>query len=90
MDRDPEREWGQGRDDLSERRTHRDQSPRSWPMDFPNKLSAQLKGMELRLDPESGAILYRHPSLLCLDIQDPSGMARLLAEPVRGKLPIGV
>jgi len=90
MDRDPEREWGQGRDDLSERRTHRDQSPRSWPMDFPSKLSAQLKGMELRLDPESGAILYRHPSLLCLDIQDPSGMARLLAEPVRGKLPIGV
>ena len=59
-------------------------------MDFPNKLSAQLKGMELRLDPESGAILYCHPSLLCLDIQDPSGMARLLAEPVRGKLPIGV
>jgi hypothetical protein len=59
-------------------------------MDFPNKLSTQLKGMELRLDPESGAILYRHPTLLCLDIQDPSGMARLLAEPVKGKLPIGV
>jgi hypothetical protein len=59
-------------------------------MDLSNKLSAQLKWMQLRLDPESGAILYRHPSLLCLDIQDPSGMARLLAEPVKGKLPIGV
>jgi hypothetical protein len=81
-------------------------------MDLSNKLSAQLKWMELRLDPESGAILFRHPSLrgipdlvvegdgytmefigptlLCLDIQDPSGMDRLLAEPVKGKLPIGV
>jgi hypothetical protein len=81
-------------------------------MDLSNKLSAQLKWMQLRLDPESGAILFRHPSLrgipdlvvegdgytmefigptlLCLDIQDPSGMDRLLAEPVKGKLPIGV
>jgi hypothetical protein len=31
-------------------------------------LSAQLKWMQLRLDPESGAILFRHPTLLCLDI----------------------
>jgi len=30
-------------------------------MDFSNKLSAQLKWMQLRLDPESGAILFRHP-----------------------------
>ena len=81
-------------------------------MDLSNKLSAQPKWMGLRLDPESGSILYRHPSLrgipdlvvegdgytmefigstlLCLDIQDPSGMARLLAEPAKGKLPIGV
>jgi hypothetical protein len=81
-------------------------------MDLSSKLSAQLKWMQLRLDPESGAILFRHPTLrgipdlvvegdgytlefigstlLCLDIQDPSGMARLLAEPVKGKLPIGV
>ena len=59
-------------------------------MDFPNKLSAQLKWMQLRLDPESGAILFRHPILLCFDIQDPSGIARLLTEPVKDKLPIGV
>jgi hypothetical protein len=59
-------------------------------MDFSSNLSAQLKWMQLLLDPDSGAILFRHPILLCLDIQDPSGMARLLAEPVKGKLPIGV
>jgi hypothetical protein len=81
-------------------------------MDFSKNLSAQLKWMQLLLDPDSGAILFRHPTLrgvpdlvvegdgytlefigptlLCLDIQDPSGMARLLAEPVKGKLPIGV
>ena len=53
-------------------------------------LTTQVKRIELRLDPECGAILFRHPTLLCLDIQDPSGMARLLAEPVKGKLPIGV
>jgi hypothetical protein len=81
-------------------------------MDPPQPLTAQLKWMQLLLDPDSGAILFRHPTLrgvpdlvvegdgytlefigptlLCLDIQDPSGMARLLAEPVKGKLPIGV
>ena len=81
-------------------------------MDFSTNLTAQLKWMQLLLDPDSGAILFRHPTLrgvpdlvvegdgytlefigptlLCLDIQDPSGMARLLAEPVKGKLPIGV
>jgi len=80
-------------------------------MDPPPPLTAQLKWMQLLLDPDSGAILFRHPTLrgvpdlvvegdgytlefigptlLCLDIQDPSGMARLLAEPVKGKLPIG-
>jgi hypothetical protein len=69
-------------------------------MDLPSPLSAQLKWMQLLLDPDSGAILFRHPTLrgvpdlvvegdgytlefigptlLCLDIQDPSGMARLL------------
>ena len=68
----------------------RTSSPRRCPMDPPPPLTAQLKWMQLLLDPDSGAILFRHPTLLCLDIQDPSGMARLLAEPVKGKLPIGV
>ncbi len=46
--------------------------------------------MERLVDAETGAILFRHPSLLCLDIQDPSGMARLLAEPVKAQLLLGV
>jgi hypothetical protein len=48
-------------------------------MDLSSKLSAQLKWMQLRLDPESGAILFRHRTLLCLEIQDLSDIARLLA-----------
>lgn len=81
-------------------------------MDLSQHLTAQLKGMERLVDSESGAILFRHPTLrglpdlvvegegytlefigptlLCLDIQDPSGMARLLAEPVKTQLPIAV
>ena len=81
-------------------------------MDLSQHLTAQLKGMERRVDGETGAILFRHPTLrgvpdlvvegdgytlefigptlLCLDIQDPSGMARLLAEPLKAQLPIAV
>jgi|GEM_PF-4339821 len=32
-------------------------------MDFSNKLSAQLKWIQPLLDPESGAILFRHTTL---------------------------
>jgi len=81
-------------------------------MDLSQHLTAQLKGMDRLVDSESGAILFRHPTLrglpdlvvegdgytlefigptlLCLDIQDPSGMARLLAEPLKALLPIAV
>ncbi|MFM7265576.1 MAG: hypothetical protein ACKOZW_08325 [Cyanobium sp.] len=81
-------------------------------MDLSQHLTAQLKGMDRLVDGESGAILFRHPTLrglpdlvvegdgytlefigptlLCLDIQDPSGMARLLAEPLKAQLPIAV
>ena len=81
-------------------------------MDLPQQWTAQLKGMEHLVDPETGAILFRHGSLrgipdlvvegdgytlecigatlLCLDIQDPSGLARLLAEPLKDPLPVGV
>ena len=84
----------------------------SIPMAQLRALTVQLKGMERLVDPETGAILFRHPTLrgipdlvvegdgyrlefigptlLCLDIQDPSGMARLLAEPLKAQLPIGV
>ena len=68
----------------------------------PMSLANQLRNMRQTIDPATGAILFRHnslvgipdrvvegdgytlefigPTLLCLDIQDPSGMARLLAE----------
>ncbi|ABB56091.1 hypothetical protein [Synechococcus elongatus] len=81
-------------------------------MDFSQQLTEQIKGMERLIDAESGAILFRHPSLrgipdlvvegdgyqlefigstlLCLDIQDPVAIARLLAEPVKSQLPVGV
>ena len=81
-------------------------------MDLSQHLTAQLEGMDRLVDGESGAILFRHPTLrglpdlvvegdgytlefigptlLCLDIQDQSGMARLLAEPLKAQLPIAV
>ena len=81
-------------------------------MDLPQQLSHQLKGMERLVDADSGAILFRHPSLrgipdlvvggdgytlefigstlLCLDISDPAGLARPLADPVKSQLPVGI
>jgi hypothetical protein len=81
-------------------------------MDLPQQLTAQLKAMERLVDPDTGAILFRHPvlrgipdlvlegdgytmefigpMLLCLDIQDPIGLVRLLAEPLKDQLPVGV
>lgn len=81
-------------------------------MALSQQLSLQLKHMDRLVDPESGAILFRHPSLrgipdlvvegdgytlefigstlLCLDISDPAGMARLLADPVKSQLPVTV
>jgi hypothetical protein len=81
-------------------------------MDLPQQLTAQLKDMERLVDPDTGAILFRHPvlrgipdlvlegdgytmefigpTLLCLDIQDPIGLVRLLAEPLKDQLPVGV
>jgi hypothetical protein len=32
-------------------------------MDVSKNLSTQLKGMKLQLDPDSAAILFRHPTL---------------------------
>lgn len=81
-------------------------------MDLPQQLTAQLKAMEHLVDPDTCAILFRHPvlrgipdlvlegdgytmefigpTLLCLDIQDPIGLVRLLAEPLKDQLPVGV
>jgi hypothetical protein len=112
MDRDPEGGWNSSRDDLPNGRPHGEESFWRWPVDVSLQLTSQLKSMERLVDPETGAILFRHPTLrgipdlvvegdgytlefigptlLCLDIQDPSGMARLLAEPLKAQLPVTV
>jgi hypothetical protein len=81
-------------------------------MDLSQRLTTQLKGMERLVDGDTGAILFRHPTLrglpdlvvegdgytlefigptlLCLDVQNLSAMARLLAEPLKAQLPIAV
>jgi hypothetical protein len=73
-------------------------------------LTRQLAAMERRVDADSGAILFRHPSLrgipdlilegdgytlefigptlLCVDIQNADGLAKLLAEPFKAQLPV--
>jgi hypothetical protein len=83
-------------------------------------LSTQLEGMERLLDADTGAILFRHPTLrgitdlvlegdgytlefncfaeaggygptlLCIDIRNPAGLARLLAQPFKAQLPVAV
>jgi hypothetical protein len=81
-------------------------------MDLSQHLTTQLKSMERLVDAETGAILFRHPTLrgipdlvvegdgytlgfigptlLCLEINDPTGMALLLADPLKAQLPVGV
>lgn len=73
-------------------------------------LTRQLAAMERLVDADSGAILFRHPSLrgipdlilegdgytlefigatlLCVDIQNADGLAKLLAEPFKAQLPV--
>lgn len=81
-------------------------------MDPTPHLSAQLEDMERLVDAETGAILFRHPTLrgipdlvlegdgytlefvgstlLCVDIRSTAALARLLAEPLKDRLPIAV
>jgi hypothetical protein len=86
----------------------------------PLTLPDQLRSMRQSLDAETGAILFRHPTLqgipdlvvegdgytmefnccaeangyaptlLCLDIIDPGALGRLLAEPIKQQLPVGL
>jgi hypothetical protein len=78
----------------------------------PLTLPQQLRGMRQSVDPDTGAILFRHatlkgipdlvveadgytmefigPTLLCLDIVDPGALGRLLAEPIKQQLPVGI
>lgn len=81
-------------------------------MDHVPGLTTQLAAMERLVDAESGAILFRHPSLpgipdlvlegdgytlefigstlLCVDIQNAAGLAKLLAEPFKKRLPVAL
>ena len=78
----------------------------------PLTLADQLRNMRQSVDPDTGAILFRHPTLqgipdlvveadgytmefigptlLCLDIIDPGALGRLLAEPIKQQLPVGL
>lgn len=50
-----------------------------------------LRGLpDLVVEGDGYTLEFIGPTLLCLDIQDPSGMARLLAEPLKAQLPIAV
>ena len=50
-----------------------------------------LRGLpDLVVEGDGYTLEFIGSTLLCLDIQDPSGMARLLAEPLKGQLPVAV
>ena len=50
-----------------------------------------LRGIpDLVVEADGYTLEFIGPTLLCLAIQDPIGMVRLLAEPLRDQLPIGV
>lgn len=50
-----------------------------------------LRGLpDLVVEGDGYTLEFIGPTLLCLDIQDPIGMVRLLAEPLKDKLPVGV
>jgi hypothetical protein len=77
-----------------------------------NRGGSPARSMCQSLDAETGAILFRHPTvqgipnllvegdgytmkfmgptLLCLDIIDPGALGRLLAEPTKQQLPVGL
>lgn len=50
-----------------------------------------LRGIpDLVVEGDGYTLEFIGPTLLCLDISDPTGMARLLADPVKAQLPVGV
>jgi len=50
-----------------------------------------LRGIpDLVVEGDGYTLEFIGPTLLCLDIGDPTGMARLLADPVKAQLPVGV
>lgn len=50
-----------------------------------------LRGIpDLVVEGDGYTLEFIGPALLCLDIHDLSGMARLLADPLKEQLPVGV
>jgi hypothetical protein len=50
-----------------------------------------LRGIpDLVVEGDGYTLEFIGPTLLCLDISDPTGKARLLADPVKAHLPVGV
>ena len=50
-----------------------------------------LRGIpDLVVEGDGYTLEFIGPTLLCLDISDPTRMARLLADPVKAQLPVGV
>lgn len=50
-----------------------------------------LRGIpDLVVEGDGYTLEFIGPTLLCLDISDPTGVARLLADPVKAHLPVGV
>jgi hypothetical protein len=50
-----------------------------------------LRGIpDLVVEGDGYTLEFMGSTLLCLDISDPTGMARLLAGPVKEQLPVGV
>ncbi|MFM6127771.1 MAG: hypothetical protein ACKPBV_03295 [Sphaerospermopsis kisseleviana] len=49
-----------------------------------------LRGIpDLVVDGDGYTLEFTGPTLLCLDISESTGMARLLADPVKAQLPVG-
>jgi hypothetical protein len=52
---------------------------------------SSLRGIpDLVVEGDGYTLEFIGPTMLCLDISDPTGMARLLADPVKAQLPVGV
>jgi hypothetical protein len=58
-------------------------------LDLPQQLTSQIKGMERLVEGDGSTMEFIGSKLLCLNIQDPSGMVRQLAEPLDDQLPVG-
>ena len=64
------------------------QGPLEGPTSLPNTIATAR--LLRRIHGDGYTLEFMGSTLLCLDISDPTGMARLLAGPVKEQLPVGV